>query len=452
MFVRYAIAPLVLAGAVVLGMATDRVGAGLAAGVVFGLTLAALLATQSVRQLRRIVDIAERGREGVLSDAPQGSASAPADRALFAVWRLASHAVRTIANNHAQIAQQGLLIDRMPDGMMRVAANGTVLFANVAAASLFGGRNPTGRSFLRVTRDHELNEALRRCLTTGVDQQTTLEIPGDRRLISASIYRLPTEPVEALVLLRDVTEMNRLQTMRRDFVANVSHELRTPLSTVKLLTETLLELRGNDEDAASFLRRIDAEVDAMSDLVRDLLELARLENQSERLVTKPVSVARLIDDVSQRMLPLAERQGVCLLGKSPDTELTVVGDERRLHQALLNLVRNAIDHTPRGGEVRICGNASGGEVVLRVSDTGVGIHPDDLPRIWERFYKIDRARAGEGTGLGLAIVKHIAQAHGGSVAASSEPGEGSTFEIWLPRGGHHVGAARADGHAEYAPH
>ncbi|RIK39861.1 MAG: hypothetical protein DCC58_14670 [Chloroflexi bacterium] len=430
--------PLCVAVGVIVGRWIDRPDAGLLVGLTIGPCVSVALGLSARRRLRRISAEAELGREGREPHGHDFAMRDEIDRVASDVWRLASESSRRLSRDHAQIEQQGFLIDRMRDGLMRVAADGTVLFANITAGAMFGGRNPTQRSFIRVTRDHELNEALLRCLRTGNEQHLTLEIPGDHRLISAHISLLRTQRPEALVVLRDITEVSRLQQLRRDFVANVSHELRTPLSTIKILTETLLELRDSDAEILPFLEKIDAEVDAMAALVRDLLDLARLEAPAVGIARKPVEAGGLIRDVSERMASLAGRQQVTLETQCPPEPLIVQGDERRLHQALLNLTRNAIDHTPAGGRIVVSANASGDEVVLAVEDSGSGIAPEDLPRVWERFFKADRARTEGGTGLGLAIVKHIAQAHGGTVGASSALGKGSRFEIRLPRDYHSV--------------
>ncbi|HYI14789.1 MAG TPA: ATP-binding protein, partial [Thermomicrobiales bacterium] len=354
------------------------------------------------------------------------------DHALRIVAQAAVNAERRRRDGILLLTQQTQVLDRMNDGLMRVTNDGKVTYANVAAGSLFGGRNPTGRTFMSATRDHELNSAVRRCLETGEEQQHTLEIPGEGLLVNAVVVRLSETPVEALVMLRDITEVNRLQNLRRDFVSNVSHELRTPLSTIKILTETLLDIRDDDDEAATFLRKIDNEVDSMTALVRDLLDLTRLETVGGTLVLRQIDVALLVLDVRDRMRPLAERHDVTLLTDVEDDPGPLVGDDRRLHQALINLVTNAVVHTPAGGTVTIGARGVDGGVRFFVLDNGVGIPPEDLPRIWERFFKSDKARTGPGTGLGLAIVKHIVQAHSGTVSATSEVGKGSEFWFVIP--------------------
>jgi two-component system phosphate regulon sensor histidine kinase PhoR len=224
-----------------------------------------------------------------------------------------------------------------------------------------------------------------------------------------------------------------LQNLRRDFVSNVSHELRTPLSTIKILTETLLDIREDDDEANQFLSKIDQEVDSMTALVRDLLDLTRLETTSSRLVLREFDAGSLVHDIRDRMRPLAARHDVELVTSVEDDLEALVGDERRLHQALINLVTNAVVHTAAGGTVTIGAARDVSGVRFFVVDTGVGIPEDDLPRVWERFFKTDKARTGPGTGLGLAIVKHIVQAHSGTVSAASEVGKGSEFWFVIPR-------------------
>lgn len=424
---------LTLAVALALGRFLDGLAAIALSGIV-GSVAAVGLGFRGSRRLQRLRKVVTSGADAASAELAWPGALDEIDVAFQSAARFSTAVRDRLTVLDQQLMQQALVLDRMNDGLMRVGEDGRISYANVAAGTLFGGRDPAGRSFIGVTRDHELAGALQRCFDTGDDQQHTFEIAGEGRLMSAVVIALSSSPPEVLVMLRDITEVNRLQNLRRDFVANVSHELRTPLSTIKILTETLLDVRP-DGEASQFLKKIDAEVDSMTALVRDLLDLTRLETTGGRLTLRRVSPSVLIADVAGRMRPLAERHDVRIETAVQGDVRDLAADERRLHQALINLVTNAIVHTPPGGSVTLeCREDDGGErVLISVRDTGSGIPPDDLPRIWERFYKADRARSGPGTGLGLAIVKHIVQAHGGTVNAASEMGKGSCFTIEIPR-------------------
>lgn len=431
-YAQFLLPVIVLVGGTIVGALTRSPVLITGMAGVLAVLLAILLARRAARRLERLMRVARQ----------DGDVDVSAEATIDAYDQF-GHALRTVAqqavnDNRRREAESRLLIqqtqvlDQMNDGLMRIASDGRVMYANVAAGALFGGRNPTGRTLMSVTRDHELNRAVRHCLDTGREQHHTLEIAGEGRLVNAVAIRLSERPVEALVMLRDITEVARLQNLRRDFVSNVSHELRTPLSTIRILAETLLDIRQDDDEAAEFLHKIVGEVDSMTELVRDLLDLTRLETMGGQLVLREIDAGLLVHDVRDRMRPLAERQSVALSATADGGGGTLVGDERRLHQALINLVTNAIVHTPAGGSVTVGTTRDEGGVRFYVRDTGSGIPHDDLSRIWERFFKGDRARTGPGTGLGLAIVKHIVQAHSGTVSASSEVGKGSEFWFVIP--------------------
>ncbi len=237
----------------------------------------------------------------------------------------------------------------------------------------------------------------------------------------------------ALAVFHDLTEVRRLDSMRRDFISNVSHELRTPLAGIRAAAETLQEGALDDRPAAQeFLGHIQRETDRMTQLVEELLELSRIESGAAPFAVEPVDASLLVHDTVRRFAQQAERAGIALKSDAPAGPLLLVGDGERLERALGNLVANAIKFTPAGGEIMLRAAGEDGEVRLSVADTGVGIEPEQQVRVFERFYKADRGRGG-GTGLGLAIVKHIVRAHGGEVSLESRPGRGSTFTIRLPR-------------------
>ncbi|MEX1158878.1 MAG: ATP-binding protein, partial [Thermomicrobiales bacterium] len=390
LFIQFLAPVVVLLSGLAAGELAGTAGWGSVVGGALAVLVAVGFSHRTAGRLTRLERVARRD-----------SGVDPTAESIREVHGRIDHALQMVAqqvvkdDRERQVVSQLLMtqtqvLDRMNDGLMRVAGDGQVTYANVAAGSLFGGRNPTGRTFMSVTRDHELYRALRDCLDSGDDRQHTFEIAGEGRLVNAVAIRLSERPPEALVMLRDITEVNRLQNLRRDFVSNVSHELRTPLSTIKILAETLLEIRGDDAEAAEYLRKIDGEVDSMAALVRDLLELTRLETMGGRLALREIDAGLLAQDVRSRMKPLAERHDVSLAVETTDAVGTVVGDERRLHQALINLITNAIVHTQPGGTVTVGASRDVGGVRFFVRDTGAGIPPEDLPRIWERFFKADR--------------------------------------------------------------
>jgi two-component system phosphate regulon sensor histidine kinase PhoR len=221
--------------------------------------------------------------------------------------------------------------------------------------------------------------------------------------------------------------------VRRDFISNISHELRTPLAGLKALVDTLHGGAIKDPPAAKrFLKRMDSEVDSLTQLVQELLELSRVESGQAPLLKEPTPALDVIVPPSDRLRPQAERAGLEFAVVLPSQLPLVIADAERMQMVVTNLVHNAVKFTPPGGKVTVSAESDGPEVLFSVSDTGVGIPAEDLPRIFERFYKADRARSGGGTGLGLAIAKHVIEGHGGRIWAESTEGQGSTFFFTLP--------------------
>lgn len=245
------------------------------------------------------------------------------------------------------------------------------------------------------------------------------------------------------VIIEDMTGTRRLERMQRDFLANISHELRTPLTAVRLLAETLEDtIDTNPDKAQEFVEKIEAEVQYLDELVTELLELTRIEAGQMLMTIEPIEAQRLVLEVMARMLPLAQRHRVKLSTDIQQGLTLVVADSKQIMRVLVNLVHNAIKFTPSGGHI-VIGTAPKGDQHTQcffVRDSGVGIRQEELPRVFERFYKTDRARAkagftgpgGGGTGLGLAIARHVVEAHGGRISAESAVGVGSTFTFTLP--------------------
>ncbi len=240
--------------------------------------------------------------------------------------------------------------------------------------------------------------------------------------------------------LRPITpdELRRVNKMRRDFVANVSHELKTPATSLKLLAESLEETIDHDPvQARLFAAQLKRETERLAQLTTDLLDLARLESEDRVGYPDLVDVRSVLMGVLSRMRRVARRKNISLQWKrfGKAARYSVYGDETQLTSMFTNLVDNAVKYTPPGGRVEVVGGSDGPEVVVRVSDTGIGISEGKLPRIFERFYRVDKARskATGGTGLGLSIVKHVAENHGGRVTVESVPAEGTHFTVYLPR-------------------
>jgi two-component system phosphate regulon sensor histidine kinase PhoR len=263
-------------------------------------------------------------------------------------------------------------------------------------------------------------------------QSETVEVPTRHQYLQL-IVAPDQQSSGTLLLVQDLTRIRRLETVRRDFISNISHELRTPLASLKALTETLQDGALEDPPAARrFIDQIQTEVDALTQMATELLELSRIESGRLALDLQPVPPAELLTSASARMHLQAERAGLSLRVECADTLPKVKIDLQRLEQVLVNLIHNAVKYTKPGGEVVLFAEAGVGEVRFGVRDTGIGIPPEDIPRIFERFYRVDKSRAGSGTGLGLSIAKHIVEAHKGKIWAESVEGQGSTFYFTIP--------------------
>jgi two-component system phosphate regulon sensor histidine kinase PhoR len=280
------------------------------------------------------------------------------------------------------------------------------------------------------------------------------EIAGPGRVVVVRAFPVPHKRVSAILLVRDETRLRRLERMRRDFVTNVSHELRTPVTAIRLLVDTLQKgALGQPDVAARFVQRIDLEVNHMSQMIEELLELSAIESGARPLLFEVVPVSELLGTID-RLRPLAEEKELDVSAEVDAGTPPLFGDPRHLGQVLGNLVHNAIKFTPRGGRIKVSArpSAAGERVELRVSDNGIGIRPEDVPRIFERFWKADssRRRDGESSGLGLAIARHVVEAHRGSIRVESEPGRGSTFVVDLPAAQEmqHASAPPIDGGAD----
>src|SRR5262245_4566639 len=343
-----------------------------------------------------------------------------------------------IQDNHERLQT---VLSSMAEGVLAVGPDNSILLANEAASQLldFATSQPQGRSLLEVTRARPVYDAMARSLKSETPVVNEFESPGAiRRTLSMRATRLPGEPCPGVVMvLHDMTELRRLESLRRELVANVSHELKTPLSAIKGYAETLRLGAVNDpEHNLHFIQRIEEQTDRLHQLILDILQIARIESGEQAFELENVSVAEVIRESADQFIETAAAKEVELCTELPTDSLAVYADEEGVRTILSNLLDNAIKYSSAGGRVIVRAPSNAVAVTLEVTDTGIGIADKDLARIFERFYCVDKARSRElgGTGLGLSIVKHLAQAMGGNVSVESQLGRGSTFRVELPRG------------------
>jgi two-component system phosphate regulon sensor histidine kinase PhoR len=403
--------------------------------------VAVVIAGRTSRSVHRLTQVANRMAAG---DLDARLRLAPRDdlgdltRAFNYMGDQLRDRVHDLADERGRLAA---VLDNMADGVLITDGMGRVGMINPAAARLLrvDSEEAIGRSFAEVTRHHGLIESWQQGFDQRQEQMTAVEI--DRKGTFVQMIVSPLDMADGqgyLVILQDLTRIRRLETVRRDFISNISHELRTPLASLKALVETLRDGAMDDPPAAKrFLDHAEYEVDALTQMVEELLELTRIESGMVPLRLSPTPVSDVVLPPVDRFRRQAERHDLSLIVDLPDDLPPVMSDASRAQQVVGNLVHNSIKFTPEGGTVTIRAKLGGDEpvVVISVQDTGTGIPASELPRIFERFYKADQSRSSGGIGLGLAIAKHLTQAHGGRIWAKSKGGKGSTFYFTLPIAG-----------------
>ncbi len=445
-----------LRGAIILAGLLATLGAAL---------LAVFLAWRAVRPVRQLTDVVQRMAGGDLGARLLPTTRDEVGTLARSFNQMADRLRGTITTLSEERSRLAAVLETMADGALITDEDGRVRLINPAAARLLGtdAEAALGRTLAEVARDYRIISLWQRCREQGTEQVEPVEMGRQGPFFQIVVTPLQGGPSSAcLVILQDLTRVRQLETVRRDFISNVSHELRTPLASLKALVETL---RGGAlEDAAAaprFLDRMEAEVDAMTQIVQELLELSRIESGRAPLQMVAVPAEEIILPSVERLRPQAERAGLQLTVELPPDLPSVLADAERIRQAITNVLHNAIKFTPAGGRIAVRASLAEGDMGTRrqgdkgtreqgdkeiatlplslspcllvsVEDTGVGIAEDDLPRIFERFYKADRARSGGGTGLGLSIARHIVEAHGGRIWAESVEGRGSTFYLTLP--------------------
>jgi len=398
---------------------------------VLALLIAATAAQYIARRLRRIVEFADKVAAGDLT----ARISEPSRDEIGQVAAALDKTARQLEENFAalQTSQRQLetLLNSMQDAVIAVASDGRVQWANRSMDRLLPQRTRLNAPVVETVRDPDFLRAVRSATEDRkVSSARAASILPGR---SFDVTAAPMPGGSAVAVLRDLTETERIEKTRRDFIANVSHELRTPLTSIQGYAETLLDNGCEKNHLPEFLEIIRKNAARMSLLTEDLLTLARVESGEQRFDSQPVAPAELLHDALESFRELARAQGVELT-TGDSTAPMVNADREAIHQVLSNLIDNALKYGAKGGRVVVGARSSGNAVEFYVQDFGPGIPSEHLPRLFERFYRVDKARSREsgGTGLGLAIAKHIVMAHGGSIWAQSELNHGSTFSFTLP--------------------
>jgi two-component system phosphate regulon sensor histidine kinase PhoR len=416
--------------------AVVALGAGMFTALALAWGTSALLS----RRVRAIAAVAERYAGG---DLTQPARDYGTDE-IGTVARVLDESVREIASRSTQRdadrARMEAILGGMIEGVLVVNDHGRVQLVNAAARRMLKIQDPPeGRHYLEIVRHPDIAAQITAALQGTPSDRLELTLPREPDIV----FVARTAPVEssiargAVLVLHDITDLRRADQIRRDFVANVSHELRTPLTAVRGYVEALLDDASDPLEARRFLETIARHTLRMERLVRDLLRLARLDAGQETLERLPCGVESLFAGVATELAPAIEAHGQRVVQQIEPDAATVQGDPAKLHDALRNLLENAVNYAPEGGTIVMGAARQADRILLTVADAGPGIPDADLPRVFERFYRVDKARSRSardpgGTGLGLAIVKHLVGLHGGRVAAANRTQGGAVFTIELP--------------------
>jgi two-component system, OmpR family, phosphate regulon sensor histidine kinase PhoR len=446
LFLLYAALLALFAGTMYSMAAWHRGGIGMGLVTLVWLALGALVTWYAVAQVTEpLARLSRSVRELAAGEDGQPSAENGSDEmAMLAadVEQIRGKLRRGVGELQTNAERLQAVLSSMREGVLAVGPDQTILLANDAGRELleFSAREPVGRPFLEVTRARPVFAAVLDAFEQGEPIQREFDAIGtQRRRLALRATRLPGDPCPGvMVVLHDVSEIRRLENLRRDLVANVSHELKTPLSAIKAYAETLRLGAVNDpEHNLAFVVRIEEQAERLHQLILDMLQIARVEAGEETFDIVDVPLREVFDECAAQFAAAAAARKIELRIESPGEEVFVRADEEGVRTILSNLMDNALKYTPDGGRVAVRAIPQRRIVALEVQDTGVGIAEKDQARVFERFYRADKARSRElgGTGLGLSIVKHLTQAFGGTVGLESRLREGSTFRVTLPRAG-----------------
>jgi two-component system phosphate regulon sensor histidine kinase PhoR len=328
------------------------------------------------------------------------------------------------------------LLSLIEEGIFVLDGHREIQYMNDSAARIFGSSVAGGGNltFIEVVRDYECDDLVKKCISTGDVQAASVKVRGKKQYLDIEVSPGPRSQ-NFIVIVKDLTEKRHLEEIRRDFISNVSHEFRTPISSIKLIAETLIDGALKDAEVSrGFLHKINVEADKLAHMTNELTELSMMENNEATLDKNSLKIDELVKQIVQRLQAQSDKKGLTLSVDIEQVLPDLVIDPYRIEQVLLNLIQNAIKFTDPGGSITVSVKKHNNNVLFSVSDTGIGIPANELSRIFERFYKVNKARDDEGTGLGLAISRHIIAAHGGKIWVESAEGKGSTFFFTLPFG------------------
>ena len=405
----------------------------LSSGIAFlvALLIAGVAAWLIDRRLQQIVRFSERIAAGDLKARIVGSSHDEVGQVAAALDRTARHLEASFAALQTSQRQLETLLNSMEDAVIAIGPDDRVQWANHRMDALVPQRTRLNAPVVETVRDPDFVQAVRGASATHTvfTARATSVVPG--RIFDVTAAPLPGGG--AVAVLRDLTEVERAEKTRRDFIANVSHELRTPLTSIQGYAETLLDGSSENNHSREFLEIIRKNASRMTRLTEDLLTLTRVESGEHRFDVQPVAPSQLLHDAVESFQELARAQGMELQVEDTATG-PVIADAEAIHQVFSNLMDNALKYAASGGRLVLGARPAEGSVEFFVRDFGVGIPSQHLPRLFERFYRVDKARSREsgGTGLGLAIAKHIVLAHEGTIRAESELNHGSVFLFTLP--------------------
>jgi two-component system phosphate regulon sensor histidine kinase PhoR len=401
---------------------------------IFFLLIAFLITRMITRPIRQITKAADGIAAGNLDQQILIMTNDEIGRLAHAFNEMSHNLQTTMASIVDERSNLASVLSNLTDGVVMTDSEESILLVNSAAEHLFDfqEKNVIGHTLIEVLHDYEIDEVVKKSINSGHEQNAQLESAG-RFLRMIAVPISPGKSSATLVLFQDLTELRNLQTMRRELIGNISHDLKTPIAGIKAMVETLQDGAINDKKAAmDFLTRIDGEVNRLTQMVSEITELSRIESGKAELKKEPININVLIQEVVAQMNPLADSVPIIITTSFNPSLPIVKVDKDRIRQTLINLVHNAIKFNHAGGKIVISTNYDTMSLFVNVADTGTGISKEDLPHIFERFYKADKSRAKGSSGLGLAIAKHTIQAHGGNISVKSEQGKGSVFSFNLP--------------------